>query len=100
VRKGCSRPLRMCSNTASTHGTRGSWTSCTPAPIQFVLQKVHVYQVSPALTVVKKRTVKTLASLFGFTGPRAGGIACQGGSSSNLTSIVIACDTLYPECKT
>jgi glutamate decarboxylase len=61
---------------------------------------VHVYQVSPALTVIEKHTAKTLANLFGFTGPRAGGITCQGGSSSNLTSIVIARNTLYPECKT
>ncbi|KAH6623516.1 pyridoxal phosphate-dependent transferase [Chaetomium tenue] len=61
---------------------------------------VHVYQVSPALTVIEKHTAKSLANLFGFTGPRAGGVTCQGGSSSNLTSIVIARNTLYPECKT
>ncbi|KAK4096752.1 PLP-dependent transferase [Parathielavia hyrcaniae] len=61
---------------------------------------VHVYQVSPALTVIEKHTAKSLANLFGFTGPRAGGITCQGGSSSNLTSIVIARNTLYPESKT
>jgi glutamate decarboxylase len=60
---------------------------------------VHVYQVSPALTVIERHTAKTLAGLFGFTGPRAGGVTCQGGSSSNLTSIVIARNTLYPECK-
>lgn len=62
--------------------------------------KVHVYQVSPALTVIEKHTAKALASLFGFTGPRAGGVTCQGGSSSNLTSIVIARNALYPACKT
>ncbi|SPQ24690.1 4938ebcc-93ee-415d-a4aa-358a23ed7a75 [Thermothielavioides terrestris] len=61
---------------------------------------VHVYQVSPALTVIEKHTAQKLARLFGFTGPRAGGITCQGGSSSNLTSIVIARNTLYPESKT
>ena len=61
---------------------------------------VHVYQVSPALTVIEKHTANSLANLFGFTGPRAGGVTCQGGSSSNLTSIVIARNTLYPECKT
>ncbi|KAK4178510.1 putative glutamate decarboxylase [Triangularia setosa] len=60
---------------------------------------VHVYQVSPALAVIEKHTAKTFASLFGFTGPRAGGVTCQGGSSSNLTSIVIARNTLYPESK-
>ncbi|KAL2151289.1 hypothetical protein VTH82DRAFT_6387 [Thermothelomyces myriococcoides] len=61
---------------------------------------VHVYQVSPALTVIEKQTARSLANLFGFTGPRAGGVTCQGGSASNLTSIVIARNTLYPECKT
>lgn len=61
---------------------------------------LHVFQVSPALTIVEKATAKTLAHLFGFTGPRAGGVTCQGGSSSNLTSMVIARNTLYPECRT
>jgi len=50
--------------------------------------------------VIEKHTAKTLAGLFGFTGPRAGGITCQGGSASNLTSIVIARAALYPETKT
>jgi len=61
---------------------------------------VHVYQVSPALSVIEKHTAKTFASLYGFTGPRAGGVTCQGGSASNLTSIVIARNALYPESKT
>ncbi|KAK3942038.1 glutamate decarboxylase 1 [Diplogelasinospora grovesii] len=61
---------------------------------------LHVYQVSPALTVIEKHTAKTLAGLFGLNGPRAGGVTCQGGSSSNLTSLVIARNTLYPETKT
>lgn len=60
---------------------------------------LHVYQVSPALTLIEKHTAKSLASLFGFTGPRAGGVTCQGGSSSNLTSIVIARNTLFPASK-
>ncbi|KAK1757248.1 glutamate decarboxylase 1 [Echria macrotheca] len=60
---------------------------------------LHVYQVSPALSVIEKHTAKTLAGLFGFTGPRAGGVTCQGGSASNLTSIVIARNSLYPETK-
>lgn len=62
--------------------------------------QLHVYQVSPALTVVEKQTAKAFANLFGFTGPRAGGISCQGGSASNLTSIAIARNALYPEAKT
>lgn len=60
---------------------------------------LHVYQVSPALTVIEKHTAKQFASLFGFTGPRAGGVTCQGGSASNLTSIVIARNTLFPLSK-
>lgn len=44
-------------------------------------------------------TARRLAGLFGFTGPHAGGITCQGGSSSNLSSLVVARNTLFPECK-
>jgi len=58
-----------------------------------------VYQVSPALTLIEKLTARQFARLFGFTGPRAGGVVCQGGSSSNFTSLVIAKNTLYPETK-
>ncbi|KAI0206808.1 glutamate decarboxylase [Astrocystis sublimbata] len=60
---------------------------------------VHVYQVSPSLTVVEKTTSRALASLFGLTGPRSGGVTCQGGSSSNLTSLIIARNTLFPSTK-
>jgi glutamate decarboxylase len=60
---------------------------------------VHVYQVSPALTLIEKTTTKALASLFGLHGPRAGGISVQGGSASNMTSIVVARNTLFPETK-
>ncbi|KAI9844898.1 MAG: hypothetical protein M1837_005184 [Sclerophora amabilis] len=60
---------------------------------------VHVYQVSPALTVIEKSTTRELASLFGFDGPHAGGISQPGGSASNTTSIVIARNTLFPETK-
>jgi glutamate decarboxylase len=62
--------------------------------------QVHVYQVSPALAVIEKVTARALAKLFGLHGPNAGGITCQGGSSSNLTSLVVARNTLYPECRT
>ncbi|KAH7370048.1 glutamate decarboxylase-like protein-like protein 1 [Rhexocercosporidium sp. MPI-PUGE-AT-0058] len=61
---------------------------------------VHVFQVSPALTVIEKTTAKAFANLFGFSGPHAGGISTQGGSASNTTSIIIARNTLYPESKT
>ena len=60
---------------------------------------LHVYQVSPALTLIEKHTTKALASLFGLNGPRAGGISVTGGSASNMTSIVIARNTLYPSTK-
>ncbi|KAJ6115893.1 hypothetical protein N7523_006310 [Penicillium sp. IBT 18751x] len=61
---------------------------------------VHVYQVSPALTVIEKYTGQRLANMFGLNGPRAGGISVQGGSASNTTSIVIARNNLYPKTKT
>lgn len=60
---------------------------------------VHVYQVSPALTLIEKNTAKQLALLFGLDGPHSGGISVQGGSASNTTSIVIARNVLYPETK-
>lgn len=62
--------------------------------------QVHVYKVSPVLTLVEKVTARELAALFGLRGPRAGGICCQGGSSSNLTSLATARNALYPDCKT
>jgi glutamate decarboxylase len=65
----------------------------------FNILQLHVFQVSPALTIIEKTTAKTLAHLFGFTGSRAGGISCQGGSASNLTSLVVARNTLFPECR-
>lgn len=60
---------------------------------------VHVYQVSPVLTLIEKHVTKALSRMFGFDGPRSGGISLQGGSASNMTSIVIARNTLYPETK-
>lgn len=60
---------------------------------------LHVFQVSPALTLIEKATAKALATLFGLTGPRSGGVSQQGGSASNLTSIVVARNTLFPATK-
>lgn len=60
---------------------------------------LHVYQVSPALTIIEKMTTRALANLFGFRGPHAGGISTQGGSASNTTSIVVARNTLFPDTK-
>ncbi|KAL7797255.1 pyridoxal phosphate-dependent transferase [Trichoderma ceciliae] len=61
---------------------------------------VHVYHVSPALTIIEKTTTKAFANLFSFDGPYAGGVSCPGGSGSNLTSLIVARNTLYPESKT
>ncbi|KAH6637457.1 pyridoxal phosphate-dependent transferase [Boeremia exigua] len=61
---------------------------------------VHVYQVSPVLTLIEKATTKYLASLFGYPPEFSGGISQPGGSASNSTAIVIARNTLYPETKT
>ncbi|CEJ92709.1 hypothetical protein VHEMI08343 [[Torrubiella] hemipterigena] len=60
---------------------------------------VHVYHVSPALTVIERETARKLAAYFGFTGPYAGGFTCQGGSASNLTSLVTARNVLFPDTK-
>ncbi|KAF2747500.1 PLP-dependent transferase [Sporormia fimetaria CBS 119925] len=60
----------------------------------------HVYQVSPALTLIEKHTAKYLATLYGYTGPNRGGISQPGGSASNSSAIVIARNTLYPSTKT
>lgn len=60
---------------------------------------LHVYQVSPALTIIEKTTARTLANLFGFSGPHAGGISVQGGSAANTTSIVVARNHLFPDTK-
>ncbi|GAM88834.1 hypothetical protein ANO11243_068680 [Dothideomycetidae sp. 11243] len=59
----------------------------------------HVYHVSPALTLIEKTTARQFASMYGFNGPFAGGVTCQGGSASNFTSLIIARNTLYPETK-
>ncbi|KUI72222.1 Glutamate decarboxylase 1 [Cytospora mali] len=60
---------------------------------------VHVYTVSPALTIIEKTTATSVARLFGFNGPHAGGITTSGGSTSNMTSMVIARSVLYPNTK-
>ena len=61
---------------------------------------VHVYEASPALTLIEKHTARALANLFGLTSAHAGGISVQGGTISNTTSIVVARNTLYPDTKT
>lgn len=80
----------------------------SPTPVGVVAEmllavlntNVHVYSVSPALTVLEKSVAQRFAGLFGFAGPYAGGVTIAGGSASNLTSLVIARNTLFPETKT
>ena len=45
---------------------------------------LHVYAVSPALTLVEKKVTRELAGLFGLSGEHSGGITVQGGAASNL----------------
>ncbi|KAK3706847.1 Glutamate decarboxylase 2 [Vermiconidia calcicola] len=60
---------------------------------------VHIYQVSPALTVIERDTCRAMASMMGLTGPWAGGVSQSGGSAANQTSMVIARNNLFPETK-
>ncbi|KAL6705303.1 Glutamate decarboxylase 2 [Coniothyrium glycines] len=60
----------------------------------------HVYQVSPVLTLIEKRTTQYLASLFNLPASTAGGISQPGGSTANSTALVVARNTLYPLTKT
>lgn len=60
---------------------------------------VHVYQVSPVLTLIEKHLAKMLADRFGLCGPHRGGISVQGGSASNMTALVIARNTKFPATK-
>lgn len=73
-------------------------TTSLSAPCPLTSQ-VHVYQVSPALTLIEKTVTRRLADLFNL-GPSAGGISQPGGSASNASSLVIARNTLYPQTKT
>jgi len=60
---------------------------------------VHTYKVSPVLTLVEKHITGAMAMRFGLNGPRSGGVSVQGGSASNMTSIVVARNTLFPQTK-
>ncbi|KAL9051387.1 MAG: hypothetical protein Q9162_006041 [Coniocarpon cinnabarinum] len=60
---------------------------------------VHVYKVAPSLTIIEKAVGESLAKLFGFDGPRAGGVSQSGGSGANLTALVVARNNLFPETK-
>ena len=47
---------------------------------------VHVYAVSPALTIIEKEVTRALASLFGLRGEHSGGVSVQGGAASNMSA--------------
>lgn len=59
----------------------------------------HVFTVSPALTIIEQRTSKQYANMFGFNGPKAGGLTFPGGSYSNMTSMHVARSILFPDTK-
>ncbi|TID13946.1 PLP-dependent transferase [Venturia nashicola] len=61
---------------------------------------VHVNTVSPTLTQIEKYTTRSLASLIGYTTPNRGGVSQPGGSASNLLSVILARNTLFPSTKT
>lgn len=63
------------------------------------VHQLHVYTVSPALSVIEKATTKALAGLFGLCGPYSGGISQPGGSASNLTSVMVARHQAFPHVK-
>lgn len=58
----------------------------------------HVFDVSPIVSVIEKKTGKEYADLF-FDSPHTGGLTFSGGSWSNITSMHMAKVHLYPETK-
>ena len=61
--------------------------------------QLHVYHVSPALSVIEKETTLAVARLFGFDSHVAGGICQPGGSAANLTSVIVARHAHFPHIK-
>ncbi|RPA81520.1 PLP-dependent transferase [Ascobolus immersus RN42] len=61
---------------------------------------LHVYTVSPALSTIERLTAQTLAARFSLTSPFSGGTTQPGGSAANLTSLIVARNTLIPTSKT
>lgn len=60
----------------------------------------HVFTASPALTLIEKYIGRKYARMFGFDGPRAGGLTFPGGSYSNITALHMARSIQFPETKT
>src|SRR5437764_7270198 len=77
-----------------------------PTPLTLLLtssfpcstQTCALYQVSP-IPPGKKNTMKALTSLFGMSGPHAGGVSVLVSSARDMTAIVTAHNTLYPATK-
>jgi glutamate decarboxylase len=59
---------------------------------------VHVYHVSPVLTMMEVHVTRAVGQLLGM-GANAGGLLCPGGSASNQLAMVTARNTLYPSIK-
>lgn len=56
---------------------------------------VHVFHVSPVLTVMEKNLISRLGRLMGYES-RHGGFLCPGGSFSNLHALVTARNYFFP----
>lgn len=61
--------------------------------------QVVVFETSPALSALEKQTARQLANVFGFSGPRTGGVCLPGGSMSNMTAMTVARNIMFPEVK-
>ncbi|RKP25003.1 pyridoxal phosphate-dependent transferase [Syncephalis pseudoplumigaleata] len=59
---------------------------------------VHVYHVSPVVTMMEIQVCKQIGQLIGF-GSHAGGLVCPGGSASNLLSVITARNVKFPHIK-
>lgn len=60
---------------------------------------VHVYECSPALTLIEKYVGMELASLFGLSGTQAGGLTVPGGAAANTTAMLVARNVRFPIVK-
>ena len=59
----------------------------------------HVYNVSPALTLVEKHVGIELAKLFGLSSSLAGGVTVPGGAAANMIALLVARNARFPELK-
>ncbi|KAI9591951.1 pyridoxal phosphate-dependent transferase [Syncephalis fuscata] len=59
---------------------------------------VHVYHVSPVVTLMEMQVCQQIGNLIGF-GSEAGGLVCPGGSASNLLSAITARNVKFPHIK-